>query len=162
MPEGLVPLLLLAPVLVLAGWSDLSRMRIPNAVSLIALGLFAATFLAGLVPDAPVRLAIAATAFACGFVAYCAGLFGGGDVKFLAALLLFVPADALAVFGWVFCAAMATGMLLVAALRRMPALRATGWRSMQPGRHFPMGVSIALAGLALPFVMAVSGGALFQ
>ena len=145
MPEGTLPLLLLGPVLLFAAWSDLSRMRIPNALSLIAVALFAGSVLAGLVPDAPARLGVAAAVLGLGFAAFAAGLSGGGDVKFLAALMLFVPVPALTLYAWVFCAAMALGMLLVLSLRRVPALQATGWRSMQPGHHFPMGISIALS-----------------
>ncbi|TMV67782.1 hypothetical protein FGG78_31750, partial [Thioclava sp. BHET1] len=38
---GVLPLLMLAPVLLIVAYCDLRHMRIPNMLSLIALGLFA-------------------------------------------------------------------------------------------------------------------------
>lgn len=154
----LVPLMALAPLLIAVAVSDLRRLRIPNSYCLSAVALFAASAVAGLAPDYALRIAVAVSVLVLGFVAYCLKLFGGGDVKFMAALLLFVPVDSLQVYAFVFSAAMVAGIAAFLSLKRLPAAAALNWRSMAPGRQMPMGVPIALSGLLHPFaVMQLSG-----
>jgi prepilin peptidase CpaA len=160
MPEALWPLVALAPILLFAGASDLRHMRIPNALSLAALALFALCATATPPADLLARLLTAGVVFALGFAAFCLRLFGGGDVKLLAALMLFVPTALLPLFGLIFSAALLAGIALLLALRRIPALNRVGWRSLARGNHFPMGISIALAGLALPPTAVLLAGRL--
>ncbi len=66
---------------------DLRSYRIPNRVSLALVVLFAITALTRDLA-VPVHLLAGAIAFAAGLAAYRAGMVGGGDVKFLAAVAL--------------------------------------------------------------------------
>lgn len=150
----LVPLVLLSPVLVATGYSDLRRMRIPNALSLAALALFAvsAPFLMPLEAIA-LRAAIAAGVLCLGFLMFAFGLVGAGDVKIFSALLLFVPTPTMSVFLFVFSVAMILGMALMPVLRALPNAAQTGWVALERDAKFPMGISIAMAGLAHPVVV---------
>lgn len=146
----LVPLLMIAPLLVAVAYCDLSRMRIPNTLSIIAVAFFGLTALLAPPDDLVARIAVAATVFVLGFAAFCLRLFGGGDVKMLSALILFIPAPTMPIFGFVFSASMLTGIAIVLGLRRMPAAHQLGWKSISGSKGFPMGLSIAMAGLLHP------------
>lgn len=151
----LIPLLLLGPVLVAAAYCDLRHMRIPNALSLIALAIFAlsAPFFLG-VDALAARVAVAAAVLVVGFVCFALGLLGGGDVKIFSALLLFVPTETMSLFLLLFSAAMILGMALMPVLRAVPGAAETGWVSLRRDAKFPMGISIALSGLAHPVVVS--------
>lgn len=146
----MIPLLLIAPLLVAVAYSDLSRMRIPNLLSLVALAVFGLAALISPPDDLVARVSVAGTVFVLGFGAFCLGLFGGGDVKMLAALLLFVPVPTMPLFGLVFSASMLAGIAIVLGLRRIPAAHRLGWKSISGSTGFPMGLSIAMAGLLHP------------
>lgn len=153
----LLPLVLIAPLLAWGAWSDLTRMKIPNALSLAAMAVFAAAAAVAPPDDLLPRLAIAAAVLAIGFGSYVFGLFGGGDVKMLSALLLFVPVSTLPLFAYVFSASMVAGITVVLALRRLPAARRPGWKSVSGSTGFPMGLAIAMAGIAHPAAAALAG-----
>lgn len=153
----LLPLVLIAPLLAWGAWSDLTRMKIPNALSLAAMAVFAAATAVAPPDDLLPRLAIAAAVLAIGFGSYVFGLFGGGDVKMLSALLLFVPVSTLPLFAYVFSASMVAGITVVLALRRLPAARRPGWKSVSGSTGFPMGLAIAMAGIAHPAAAALAG-----
>ena len=155
MTAGLLPIALFAPILVYAGFSDLQRMRIPNWTSLVAVAIFVLT--APLVgwPEAGWRALAAAVIFAIGLALWAFRLFGAGDVKLLSALMLLVPTAHLSLFWNLFAASLLIGIALVTGLRRIPALRRTGWVSMRAERHLPMGISIAMAGIATPLVLSL-------
>jgi prepilin peptidase CpaA len=155
----LAPLLALAPLLMAVALSDLKKLKIPNSYCLATVTLFIVAVFAGMAPDYSQRLWVAATVLAVGFGAYCLGLFGGGDVKFLSALLLFIPADSLQVYALVFAAAMLIGIVGFMSLKRLPAVAKLPWRSLVPGRQLPMGVPLALSGLLHPLVMVCLPGA---
>ena len=151
-----VPLLLLSPVLVATAYCDLRHMRIPNALSLLALAIFALSapfFLPA--DDILTRAATAAGVLVAGFAAFSLRLLGGGDVKMFSALLLFVPTETMSLFLMIFSATLLFGIALMPVLRAVPKAPATGWVSLQPGAKFPMGISIALAGLAHPWITAL-------
>lgn len=156
---GYAPLELAAPVLVAVAYFDLRFMRIPDALPLMAVALFAGAAALAPMPDILPRMAIAGAVFAIGFAGFAFRLFGGGDVKMLAALLLLVPSAGALIFANLFSAALLAGMGAVALARRDGRFAASGWRSMTVERGFPMGVSIALAGLAHPWVMRLVAGA---
>src|SRR5690606_41800153 len=96
------------------------------------------------------RVAAPAAVFALRFVTSLFGLFGGGDVKMLSALVLFVPVSTLALFAYVFSAAMLAGMAAILLLRRLPAAQRLGWKSSSGSTGVPMRLSSAMAGLAHP------------
>lgn len=155
----LVPLVALTPLLFAVALSDLRRLRIPNSYCLAAVALFVAAAVAGLAPDYALRIAVAAAALVVGFAAYCLRLFGGGDVKFMATLLLFVPVETLSLYAFVFSAAMLAGIAAFLSFKRLPAAVALNWQSMAPGRQLPMGVPIALSGLLHPLAVLQFSGA---
>ncbi|MCE6970000.1 A24 family peptidase [Cereibacter sphaeroides] len=160
MTASLVPLMLLAPVLVAVAASDLRHMRIPNALSLAAVALFVISLPWFPPDDLPMRLVVAGGVFVIGFAAFCLRLIGGGDVKILAALLLFVPVSQMPVFANIFAAALLVGIAVILLVRLLPAARRSSWPSMQRTRRFPMGISIALAGLAHPFLAPLAAGSI--
>jgi prepilin peptidase CpaA len=154
-----VPLVAVAPVMLAAGWFDLRFLRIPNVLSLIVVAAFVIFSLAFPPDDLLWRLAVAGGVFALGLVAYHFRAFGGGDVKLLSALMLLVPVGSLGVFANVFSLSMLAGIAVILTMKRIPVFARTGWASMRPGRHFPMGVSIGLAGLVHPIaVIALHSG----
>ena len=153
MSGQLLPLILLAPVLVAAAVSDLRRMRIPNWLGLVAVALFVALLAAGAVTDPIMRVIAAAAVLVIGFGIFALGAIGGGDVKFLAAMMLFVPPSTLTLFAYVFSAAMIVGMVSVLAARRSGLLATSSWRAFDGETGFPMGLSISLAGLAHPLIV---------
>ncbi|MCV2865628.1 prepilin peptidase [Albidovulum sediminicola] len=154
-----VPLIAVAPVMVTAAWFDLRFLRIPNVLSLILLAAFVLFALAFPPADLLWRLLVAGAVFAAGMVGFHFRLFGGGDVKLLSALMLLIPVWSLGLFAHVFSLSMFAGIAAVFTMKRIPVFAGTGWASMRPGRQFPMGVSIGLAGLAHPIaVLATSAG----
>lgn len=154
-----LPLFAIAPLLAAVAYFDLRYMRIPNAISAMALVVFALWAAAFPPADLILRLVCAGVVFAAGFLAFSFRLFGGGDVKILAVLMLFVPVGSLTVFSYVFSAAMIAGILLIVGLRQLAVVRRSSWKALGGSTRFPMGISIALAGLCHPFVtMAFAGG----
>ena len=146
LPAGLWPLTLGLPILAYVAQSDLRRMRIPNwtALALVAVFVLTAPFVGW--TEAGWRALSAAIVFAVGFALFALRIVAGGDVKILAALALLVPVATLTLFWLVFAGAMAAAILLVVALRALPAARGTGWVSMRARGTLPMGIAIAAAG----------------
>jgi prepilin peptidase CpaA len=155
----MLAMLLLAPVMVAVAYFDLRFMRIPNGLVLLALIVFAAAVVMAPPADLLARLAIAAAVFAIGVVGFAFRMVGGGDVKMLPVLLLAVPSAQILLFANVFSAALILGIVAVLTLRRIPATAHWGWKSFGGSRKFPMGLSIAMAGLAFPVVsLTLHGG----
>lgn len=75
--NDLIPLILIAPLLVFAGYSDLRHMRIPNFLSLAALALFVLTAPLLAWNELALRAVAGLIVFGLGFVAFMFGLFGG-------------------------------------------------------------------------------------
>jgi prepilin peptidase CpaA len=138
-----LPLLLLLVVLLLiAAWGDIRTRTIPNwlngAVAILAIGWWWAEGM-GLYPEIAMRIAIAVAVFILFAIFFAIGAMGGGDVKLIAALALWLTPPQLvhmlmgmAVGGGVLTLA----MLLIHRLRR------------QPGRpEIPYGVAISAATL---------------
>jgi prepilin peptidase CpaA len=153
-----MPLVLLVPVLLAVGYFDMRYMLIPNRLVLLSLTLFG--LCAFLLPtdELVTRLMVGFGVLLFGFVAFALNLFGGGDVKMLACLALFIPATTYPAFFQLFAVALAFGMLAVLAIRRMPGAESSSWRGLNEKRGFPMGVSIALAGILHPFTLVTASG----
>ncbi|GKY88621.1 prepilin peptidase [Sinisalibacter aestuarii] len=151
MSPDMLPLVLAAPLLVAMAVSDVRHMRIPNALVLAMLALFVVTAPFALAPaEIALRLGVGALVFALGLAGFVAGMLAGGDVKGLAALMLFVPTGALAPFAFTFSAAMLAGIALTLGLRRAIGSPGSRYVSLAVDKGYPMGLSIALAGLLLP------------
>lgn len=149
----LVPLLLMSPILVVAAYCDLKFMRIPNALSLEAIALFGLSGILIGLPEVGWRLVAALAVFSVGTGAFAFRLVGGGDVKMLAALMLFIPSSVWTLHALVFSASLVVGLVLMRTWRKFPGLHPPGWVSLASPGAFPMGISIALSGLALPMVL---------
>ena len=154
MISDLVPLVLVAPLLVATIWCDMRLLLIPNRL-VAAMVIMALVLVPVLVPwhDALLRCAISAAVFAVGFAGFSLKLIGGGDVKMLAALVLFVPPDRIAVFCLLLSAALLIGIALVQGLRQIAFRPTSGWGVLRERRRYPMGLSIGMTGLILPWIV---------
>jgi len=137
-------LALLAAMLLFACWSDLRTRTIPNGLNL-AIALLAIPFWwsVGLSfwPDAAIQVAVASAVFAFFAGAFALGAMGGGDVKLVAAIALWLPWQA--VLALLFIMSFAGGLLTLAMLIRHKLARADG------KLEIPYGVAIAFGGLWL-------------
>jgi prepilin peptidase CpaA len=154
MTPALVPLVTLAPLLLVTIWFDLRFLRIPNVLvgAVVATAIVLAPFLLTW-PDSLTRIVVAGVVFAAGFAGFMCRLIGGGDVKMLAALMLFVPLNQMAAFCLLFAAALLIGIGAVQALRAFAHRPGSIWGVLREKHRYPMGLSIGMAGLALPWVM---------
>ena len=137
-------LALLACGLVAAAAMDWRSRIIPNwlnaAIALGAVPFWLATR-TPLWPDAAIHVAVAAAIFALFALAFHLGMMGGGDVKMLAALALWLPP--LAVVQLVVIMSLAGGALTLAMVLRHRLSKAEG------ALEVPYGIAIAFAGLWL-------------
>ncbi|MCX7644294.1 MAG: prepilin peptidase [Rhodobacteraceae bacterium] len=129
-------------------WSDLARMRIPNAavLALLAVFLLVGPFVLPLA-DWGWRWLGFAVVLAIGFVLNLGGILGGGDAKFFAAIAPFVAAADAAFFMVLLAVTMIAAYVGHRAFRAVPAVRraAPDWQSWDAGKKFPMGVPLALS-----------------
>ena len=96
---GPVLSLALTVLLLAATIYDVAKFRIPNIIPLLVTGLFLLKVSAG-IEAGPVwpTILVAACTLALGFIAFTAGVLGGGDVKLMASLALWFDASAFADF----------------------------------------------------------------
>jgi prepilin peptidase CpaA len=134
----------LAAMLIVAATGDLRSRRIPNWLNLaIALTAIPFWWMSGLSlwPDVATQIAIAAGVFVFFAILFHVGMMGGGDVKLLAALGLWLPLAS--VVKLLVIMSLAGGVLtLVMLARRRRA-------SSEEKTEVPYGVAIAFAGLWL-------------
>jgi prepilin peptidase CpaA len=135
---------ILAAALAVAAFGDWRSRTIPNrlnaAIALLAIPFWWANGLA-LWPDIAVQIGVAAAIFALFALAFRFGAMGGGDVKLVAALALWLPAGA--VLKLLVIMSIAGGLLTVAMLARH--------RIAKPGAELeiPYGIAIAFGGFWL-------------
>lgn len=146
------PLFVIAPLLLSAIYFDLRYLRIPDLITVLLVGVFVICAVLFTPDDLAIRLSVAAGVFALGFAAFSARLVGGGDVKLLPALLLFIPANGLILFANLFSLSLLAGVAAIVLLRQSRFATASGWKSLSQPRAFPMGLSIGLAGLIYPIL----------
>ncbi|MGZ8997685.1 MAG: A24 family peptidase [Allosphingosinicella sp.] len=134
----------LALLLLAASWLDLRSRTIPNelnlAIALLAIPFWWATGL-DLWPDIPLQIGLAVLVFALFTIAFALGAMGGGDVKMLGALALWIPGGAL--LPLIVLMSLAGGALTAAMMIRHRLARKEGQLEI------PYGVAIAFAGLWL-------------
>lgn len=139
-----IPIAILAVMLVVAATGDIRTRRIPNKLNL-AIALLAAPFwvLSGyaLWPDIAAQLALGAGVFLAFALLFQLGMMGGGDVKLLAALALWLPVGALVKL--LVIMALAGGVLTLAMLVRHKVAKS------EEKLEVPYGVAIAFAGMWL-------------
>lgn len=139
-----VPVTILAAMLVVAATGDIRERRIPNTLNL-AIAVLAVPFwwLSGyaLWPDVAMQLALGAGAFLFFALLFRVGMMGGGDVKLLAALALWLPLASL--IKLLVIMSLAGGVLTVALLIRHRM------RKSNEKLEIPYGVAIAFGGMWL-------------
>lgn len=132
----------LGAVLVSAGVEDARTRLIADWKSIVVAGLAPLWWWANgasVWPGAPVQLAIGLVVFALFAGAFAAGMMGGGDVKLVSALALWLPP--LALVDMLLAMAIAGGAVTAAMLVQRRMRRAAGQVEV------PYGVAIAAAGL---------------
>jgi prepilin peptidase CpaA len=137
-------LVLLACALGAAAALDWRSRTIPNVLNgAIAAGALPFWWATGahLWPDVPLHLAVALGLFALFALAFQLGMMGGGDVKMLAAVALWLPAGA--VLQLLVIMSLAGGLLTAAMLIRHRLAKADG------AIEVPYGIAIAFGGLWL-------------
>jgi prepilin peptidase CpaA len=137
-------LALLSAGLLAAAVGDWRTRTIPNWLNAaIALGAIPFWWASGLAlwPDVAERVGIAVVVLFVFFLAFQFGQMGGGDVKMLFALALWLPR--MAVFQLIVVMAIAGGVLTLAMLIRHRLLKS------QENPEIPYGIAIAFAGLWL-------------
>jgi prepilin peptidase CpaA len=136
--------LVLAAALVAAAVGDLRSRTIPNTLN-IAIALAAIPFWyfsdVALWPDVAIRIGVAAAVFAFFTAAFLLGQMGGGDVKLLAALSLWLPPAAVVALLVVMSLAGGALTLVIAARHRLA--------KRKEKLEIPYGVAIAFGGLWL-------------
>jgi prepilin peptidase CpaA len=135
---------LLAVLLLVAVLGDIKSRTIPNWLNgLIALLALPYWWTAGLLlwPDIAVHFAVAAAVFGLFALAFMAGMMGGGDVKLLAALALWLPPGA--VLKLLVIMSIAGGVLTIVMWLRHRLAKA------EHQLEVPYGVAIAFAGFWL-------------
>ena len=135
---------LLAAALVVAAVGDWRSRIIPNwlngAIALLAIPYWWASGLS-LWPGVPVQIAVAAGLFLVFALAFRLGAMGGGDVKMIAAIALWLPPAA--VLQLLVVMSIAGGVLTIAMLIPHRLAKAGG------NPEIPYGVAIAFAGIWL-------------
>ncbi len=147
------------PITAWVAWSDLARMRIPNAAVLSLLGIFLLIGLFALPIEAWAwRWAHFAGVLAAGFVLNAARAVGAGDAKFAAAMAPYVAPGDLSAFAFLFAAMLLAAFAAHRLVGAIPRLRAMApeWESWSRG-DFPMGLPLA-GSLALYLVLAAVSG----
>ncbi|HTU12279.1 MAG TPA: prepilin peptidase [Allosphingosinicella sp.] len=135
---------LLAAMLLACSWWDLKTRTIPNWLNL-AIALLAIPFWFSVDlpfwPEMVLRIGVAFVAFWVFAAAFAMGAMGGGDVKLIAALALWLPWQAVLVL--IFLMSIAGGVLTLAYLIRHRLAK------RQEKLEIPYGVAIAFGGLWL-------------
>ena len=135
---------ILAAMLIVAAAGDLRTRTIPNWLNgAIALGAISFWIVSGIDPwpDMASRLAVAAVVFVLFAIAFRFGAMGGGDVKMVTALSLWLPLGA--VIKLLVIMSLAGGVLTVAMLIRHRRAKA------ENALEIPYGVAIAFGGFWL-------------
>ena len=134
--------ILLAVLLLMAAWTDIKTRTISNELNAtIALLAVIFWFIAGeaLWPDVAIRIAVALGVFMVFALLFVLKLMGGGDVKMIAALALWLPIKGLV--------AMLTVMALSGGLIGLFLLIRQKFRPNAERPEIPYGVAIAIGGL---------------
>ena len=135
---------LLAAMLLACCWWDLKTRTIPNwlnlAIALLAVAFWSVIGLP-LWPEVALRVAVAFVTFWVFAAAFAMGAMGGGDVKLIAALALWLPWQAVLVL--VFLMSIAGGVLTLGYLIRHKLAK------REEKLEIPYGVAIAFGGLWL-------------
>jgi prepilin peptidase CpaA len=134
----------LALALLIACWTDFRSRTIPNWLcAAVALGALPYWWIAGLPlwPDIALQIGVAAFVFGLFAMAFAAGAMGGGDVKLIGALCLWLP--------WQSVLMLLVIMSLAGGLLTLVMLAHSRLRRHRDRLEIPYGVAIAVGGLWL-------------
>jgi prepilin peptidase CpaA len=153
MDVGLAGPLAILPILLASAINDLRHLRIPNTHVVCVLCVFAVSL-----PFLPswselgYRLFAAGLAFGVGFTLFALRMFGGGDVKMLAAVVLVVSSTDQLLFLQLFSTMLLATSLGIVIVQRLPAGLQPAWQSVQQRGHVPVAVAFAasLGALVMP------------
>lgn len=138
-------------LLLVAAISDIARMEIPDTVSVV----LALTYpLAGLAVGLPLadigmHLLVGVGLFGFGFVLFCLGVFGGGDVKLIAAAGVWLGVSGLPTFG--------LSMALLGGVLALAILTARRFATPNPGQAEFLNRLVDRAN-GVPYGVAIAGG----
>lgn len=147
------------PALV-AVWTDLSAMRIPNWVSIAMAAVFVVVMVLTLpLNTIPPRLLTAGIVFVIGLGLYAMGQMGAGDVKFAASVFLFVDPIDVTFFIRILGVMALAGLLTHRTFARFPAARAMApnWTSWTAKGVFSYGVALSLALIYYLLLLSLGG-----
>lgn len=150
---SILPMILLAPVLLAAAITVLRDMRIPDVIVAGAIGLFLVTSPLVPLPELWLRFVAGLSVLIVGIAVFSFRATGASDLRFAAAVVLFVPSAALGSFGLLVAIGLLGVALLSATLRSSPAPAMDGWQVFGSER-LPLGLALVFAGLALPATLA--------
>lgn len=139
--------------------TDVLWLRIPNALVLALVALFAVTSLIA-PPEALVwnHVAPALVVFALMTVLFVLGTMGGGDVKLLAAAVLWAGFPALGPF-LIGLAVYGLAAILIFTVFRTQVTAAVAWAGAQLGRAVPTPASLE-TGKSIPYGVVIAAAAL--
>lgn len=144
--EPTIFFLIALPFSIWAAYSDLKYMRIPNVLVLAMGACFVIAALVLLPLDVFLwRLAVGAITLAVGFLLFAIGGLGGGDAKFAAIMVLFVPTANLTFFVFTLAVMSLAGIMTHRMMRKLPFAEpvVSTWKSWSAGGNFPMGFPMA-------------------
>jgi prepilin peptidase CpaA len=150
-----IPIWLLTPLLIFILASDILRMRIPNAYPILGLVLFFLTLPLLSADEVILRVAFGGMWFAVCIGLFAGGLFGGGDAKMLPVAAAFVPSALWSIYMLLLAGSAIMGLLIIRKLRRIPTSVTRRWVAVRAAHHYPLGVSIAVSGIAIAAVGAL-------
>lgn len=138
----------LSPLLMAVILFDLRSLKLPNLLSILMAALFVVSVSWSLpLPELAWRIVAAFLVLILGMGLNAAGLLGGGDVKVLSALTLFIPTQDWLSFVFVLCVATIVGIAGLLIVRKVLRGRKVTWLGLVESGRYPMGLSIGLAGL---------------
>lgn len=145
----LILLLVALPFAVWATWMDFKYMRLPNKMNLLIVSIFVVLgiFMFPL-EEYFLRLGIGLAVLLVGFGMMLLRMIGGGDVKYLAAILPYISPGNIPVFVILLSSALIIAFGMHRLAKSIPAFRNSvpDWKSWR-SRKFPMGFAISGAWL---------------
>lgn len=149
-----VPLIAALLVFAFGAMTDLVSYRIPNWISLAAIGLFAVSAaLSGMtLGDFGVHFLVGFAALAVGFALFALGIIGGGDAKFFAAGALWMGPVFILKYCLIF-ALVGGGFAVLLLVLRLPAIAAAlscipySAQLLNPKAGLPYGVALGIGAM---------------
>jgi prepilin peptidase CpaA len=145
-----------APVCLYVAWTDMARMKIPNAAVLALLAVFAVVGPVALpIGEYGLRWLHVAGVLMLGFTANALGMLGAGDAKLAAAIAPFVARQDAGAFAMLFAITLLAAFAVHRLACAVPAIRrrTPHWQSWQRRHDFPLALAL---GPSLVFYLALS------